>query len=142
MMAIQNQAQKVQTARVYDLERYRGIKAYMAANIRSFIRHGDSLRRQAMHTLCSAILSNHNRTRMDFPTFTIYRGDGCVIFHPKIHIADFTCPGCGRQLTYDNMTFVQVQEERPYEDLVVWGCRKCGEVFTRVEYTGGGFSDA
>lgn len=140
MMAIQNQVQKTQ---VYNLERYRGVKAYMAANIRSFIKHGDSHRRQAMHQLCSAVLSNHYRTCMSFGSFDIYRGDEeYVIFRPKKHITGNTCPGCGRQLTYDDMTFIQVQEERPYEDLVVWGCRKCGEVFTRVEYTGGGFSDA
>lgn len=126
-------------AQVIDLEKYRGVKDYMAANIRSFIKHGDSHRRQTVHMLCSAILSNHNRTHMSFTSYDIYRGDEdyYVLIRPKKHISGDTCPGCGRQLTYDDMTFIQVQEERPYEDLVVWGCRKCGEIFTRIEYTGG-----
>jgi hypothetical protein len=131
-------------AQVIDLEKYRGVKDYMAANIRSFIKHGDSHRRQTVHMLCSAILSNHNRTHMSFTSYDIYRGDEdyYVLIRPKKHISGDTCPGCGRQLRYSDMTLVQVQEEGLCQDAVVWGCRHCGEVFSRTEYTGGGLGGA
>jgi RNase P subunit RPR2 len=136
-MSFRNQAQ------VYDLQEYRDIKSILEANIRSFIKHGDSQRRQAVHTLVSAILSNHNRAHLSFRSFDVYRtGEDYVLIRAKKNISGDICPGCGRKLRYPDMTLIQVQEEGYCHDLVAWGCRECGEVFTRVEYTGGGFSDA
>lgn len=130
-MSFRNQAQ------VYDLQEYRDIKSILEANIRSFIKHGDARRRLAMHTILNAVLSNHGRNRTSFGNFEILRNGDYITIQAKKHMSKDTCPGCGQKLQYRDMTLIQVQEEGYYHDLVAWGCRRCGEIFTRIEYTGG-----
>jgi hypothetical protein len=126
-------------AQVYSLQRYRQTKNVLEANVRSFIRHGDPQRRQAMHTVLNAVLSNHNRNHMSFRSFDVFRTDGGYVFiRAKKHASGDICPGCEHQLRYSDMTLIQVEDEGFAHDMVVWGCKHCQEVFSRIEYTGGG----
>lgn len=126
-------------AQVLDLQAYRDIKAVVAANIRSFIKSGSPRARYAMHTIVNAVMKNHNKTRMTFGSFEVIRNDdfGITIRARKHSSRRDACPTCGSPFRGKNVTLVQVQEEGHYHDLVAYGCRRCGEVFSRVEYTGG-----
>lgn len=138
-MSLQAQEQaQIRKAQIYDLREYRHIKDVLEANIRSFVKHGDNRRRQAMHAVLNAVMSNRKIKRISFPSFDVLRlDDGYIHFRAKKHASGDTCPGCGQRLRYRDMTLIQVQEEGYCHDLVAWGCRRCGEVFSRVEYTGG-----
>lgn len=127
------------TAQVINLQEYRDVKAVVAANIRSFIKSGSPRARQAMHTIINAVMSNHNKTRMVFGSFEVLRNDdfGITIRARKHSSRGDKCPTCGAAFRGKNVTLVQVQEEGYAHDLVAYGCRRCGEIFSRIEYTGG-----
>ena len=76
-MSLQAQEQaQARKAQIYDLREYRGLKQYLEANVRAFVRHGDPLRRDAVYALFNAVLSNHNRKRMSFRSFDVLHTDG------------------------------------------------------------------
>lgn len=132
-MPCQNQAQ------VIDLDEYRAIRQVVQANIKAFIKNGTPEARHAMHTIINAVMSNHNRNRMTFGSFEVIRNDdfGITIRARRHSSRGDRCPACGVLFRERNTTLIQVQEEGPYHDLVAYGCRRCGEIFSRVEYTGG-----
>lgn len=137
-MSLQAQEQaQIRKAQIYDLREYRHIKDVLEANIRSFVKHGDNRRRQAMHAVLNAVMSNRKLKRISFNSFDVFRAENYILIRAKKHASKDTCPGCGCRLRYPDMTLIQVQEEGIYQDTVVWGCRRCGEIFTRIEYTGG-----
>ncbi|HOV80377.1 MAG TPA: hypothetical protein PK728_09775 [Bacillota bacterium] len=131
----------VNQGQVINLQEYRDIKAVVAENIRAFIKSGSPRARQAMHVVTNAVMKNHNKTRMVFGSFEVIRNNdfGITIRARKHASRRDMCPTCEYPFRGNNVTLVQVQKEGYCHDLVAWGCRRCGEIFTRVEHTRGEF---
>jgi len=113
-------------AEVVSLAAYRAAKEVVAANIRSWLRHGTSESRVAMETTVRAIMENHHVRNMVFGSFWVHYLPGMgLVIAAKNHKKARGCPRCG---SVDNR-YLHTDAQAPTAHAVTWGCVECGEIY-------------
>jgi len=129
-----SKSQKRETAwsgKLYDLGQYRKDKEAAEMAVREAVGSNDIRTFTAMLDALRAVMLRYGKERLEFRDFVVtLTKNGIPLIRGKKTARK--CPSCGSQKGWQYLqTIMQVKPKG--QDLVAWGCRRCGEVFNRWE---------